>query len=92
VICAVKSLKVKLKARSEFSNVWGELKKHSYPYIQRTAVPCDVHVCIVHYVHVLCVCAACVLAHIVKEWYAGKQHVSEIRIIIVLCYSTRIGG
>ena len=45
MICAVKSLKAKftckLKARSEFSNVWGEYKNHSNPYIQGTTVPCD---------------------------------------------------
>ena len=43
MICAVKSLKVKfdlkLKAKSEFSNVWGEYKNHSNPYIQGTTVP-----------------------------------------------------
>ena len=39
MFCAVKSLKV--KARSEFPNVWGEYKNHSNPYIQGTTVPCD---------------------------------------------------
>ena len=38
VCCAVKS---KLKIRTEFSNVWGEYKNHSNPYIQGTTVPCD---------------------------------------------------
>ena len=33
---------LKLKARSEFPNVWGEYKKHSKSYIQGTTVPCDV--------------------------------------------------
>ena len=38
----VKSLKVlKLKGRSEFSNVWGEYINHSNPYIRGTTVPCD---------------------------------------------------
>ena len=32
---------MKLKARSEFSNVWGEYKNHSNPYIQGTTVTCD---------------------------------------------------
>ena len=26
---------------TEFSNVWGEYKNHSNPYIQGTTVPCD---------------------------------------------------
>ena len=38
---AIKSLKVKV--RTEFSNVWGEYKNHSNPYIQGTTVPCDQH-------------------------------------------------
>ena len=39
---AVKSLKdLKVKVRTEFSNVWGEYKNHSNPYIQGTTVPCD---------------------------------------------------
>ena len=33
---------LKLKARSEFSNVWGEYKDHSNPFIQGTTVPCDI--------------------------------------------------
>ena len=33
---------LKLKARSEFPNVWGEYKNHSNPYIQGTTVPCDI--------------------------------------------------
>ena len=41
MFCALKSLKVKLKAISEFPNVWGEYKNHSNPYIQGTTVPCD---------------------------------------------------
>ena len=32
---------VKVKARTEFSNVWREYKHHSNPYIQGTTVPCD---------------------------------------------------
>ena len=32
---------LKLKARSEFSNVWGKYKNHGNPYIQGTTVPCD---------------------------------------------------
>ena len=35
---AVKSLKVKVKARTEFSIVWGEYKNHTNPYIQGTIV------------------------------------------------------
>ena len=30
-----------MKVRTEFSNVWGEYKNHSNPYIQGTTVPCD---------------------------------------------------
>ena len=33
---------LKLKARSEFPNVWGEYKNHSNPYIQGATVPCDI--------------------------------------------------
>ena len=32
---------LKLKARSEFPNVWGEYKNHSNPYIHGTTLPCD---------------------------------------------------
>ena len=31
-----------MKVRTEFSNVWGEYKNHSNPYIQGTTVPCDI--------------------------------------------------
>ena len=44
VLCCqiIKSqIDLKLKARSEFPNVWGEYKNHSNPYIQGTTVPCD---------------------------------------------------
>ena len=37
-------IELKLKARSELPNLWGEYKNHSNPYIQGTTVPCDVHV------------------------------------------------
>ena len=37
---AIKSNNLKVKVRTEFSNVWGEYKNHSNPYIQGT-VPCD---------------------------------------------------
>ena len=39
----IKSLKVKIKVKKgiEFSNVRGEYKNHSNPYIQGTTVPCD---------------------------------------------------
>ena len=30
-----------MKVGTEFSNVWGEYKNHSNPYIQGTTVPCD---------------------------------------------------
>ena len=43
---AIKSLKsennLKVKVRTEFSNVWGEYKNHCNPYIQGTTVPCDI--------------------------------------------------
>ena len=40
--CAVKSqTDLKLKARSEYSNVWGEYKNHSNLCIQGTIVACD---------------------------------------------------
>ena len=47
---------LKLKVRTEFSNVWGEYKYHGNPYIQGTTVPCDIHVpslCMFHtlYIH-----------------------------------------
>ena len=31
-----------MKVGTEFSNVWGEYKNHSNPYIQGNTVPCDV--------------------------------------------------
>ena len=31
----------KLKARTDFPNVWGKYKNHSNPYIQGTTVSCD---------------------------------------------------
>ena len=31
-----------IKSRTEFSNVWGEYKNHSNPYIQGTTIPCDI--------------------------------------------------
>ena len=37
-----RKIDLKLKARSEFPNVWGEYKNHSNPYIQGTTVPCDI--------------------------------------------------
>ena len=33
---------LKLKARSEISNVWREYKNHSNRYIHGTTVPCDI--------------------------------------------------
>ena len=39
---AVNSLKVKVKVRTVFQNVWGEYKYHGNPYIQGTTVPCDI--------------------------------------------------
>ena len=30
-----------MKVGTEFSNVWGEYKNHSNPYIRGTTVPCD---------------------------------------------------
>ena len=33
---------MKLKIRTEFSNVWGECKHHSSPYIHSTTVLCDI--------------------------------------------------
>ena len=38
---------LKLKAKSEFPNVWGEYKNHSNPYIQGTTVPCDIYIYVV---------------------------------------------
>ena len=35
------AIKFKVKVGTEFSNVWGEYKNHSNPYIQGTTVPCD---------------------------------------------------
>ena len=72
VLCCqiIKSqIDLKLKARSEFPNVWGE---HSNPYIQGTTVPCDIiytsqarqiHVH-VHYIRSTSVCQ-----RQVKEWF-----------------------
>ena len=38
----ISQIDLKLKARSEFPNVWGEYKNHTKSYIQGTTVPCDV--------------------------------------------------
>ena len=42
IFSALKSSYLKVKVRTGFSNVWGEYKNHSNPYIQGTTVPCDI--------------------------------------------------
>ena len=41
IFCAPKwEIELKLKARSEYPNVWGEYKYHGNPYIQGTIILC----------------------------------------------------